>query len=122
MHYVYVGDLVKAARLAEKSKISSGDYIIAGDKPTSLKEVVKHISKSVNVEMPKFTIPRSLVLLASYPIGILKKMGFDVPIYPFRVKTMTSTYFYDISKARRELGYKPTVTFSKGTKMTENGT
>jgi len=119
MHYVYVTDLVKAARLAEKSKQRTGNYIIAGEEPAKFKNIVKWISKSINQSVPKIVIPGWLALMISYPINIMGKItGIKVPLFPSRVKTMTTSYYYDITKAKEELRYSPKINFKKGAYLT----
>lgn len=127
MHYVYVGDLVKGARLAQLSKIKDGDYILAGNKPIKFKDMVNLIAKSLNEKVPGWYIPKDIALLLSRVIETAGDLvGKKPPIYASRVRTMTTTYFYNISKAKSELKYTPKVNFEKGSKITgkwylENG-
>lgn len=119
MHYVYVKDLVKAARLAEQSPKKSGDYIIAGAEPETLREIVKFISASIDKKVPNFYIPKNIALPLSYVLNSIGRLlGIKSPLFPSRVKTMTTTYFYNIKKAKAELGYNPKVNFKKGAEIT----
>lgn len=119
MHYVFVGDLVKAARLAEKSSKKSGDYIIAGTEPATLREIAEYIAESVDEKIPNFYIPKNIALTLSYGLDFIGHLlGIKSPLFPSRVKTMTTTYFYNINKAKKELGYNPQINFIKGSKIT----
>lgn len=119
MHYVYVTDLVKAARLAEKSSEKTGDYIIGGSEPTTLKEIVSDIAESINEKIPNFYLPKNLALILSYAMDFTGKLfGIKSPLFPSRVKTMTTNYFYNINKAKKKLGYNPKVNFRKGAMLT----
>jgi nucleoside-diphosphate-sugar epimerase len=127
MHYVFVRDLVEGIRQAQLSKKSEGDYILAGARPTKYKDVVKYVANSVNENTTSFIIPKWLALAVSYPIKYLSvAVGKEPILFPSRVKTMTTTYYYDISKAKKELDYNPKTTFKEGSKVTgrwylENG-
>lgn len=119
MHYVYVKDLVKGACLAAKSKEYGSDYILGGKEPTPFKQVVENISSTIHTSIPNFYIPKPLVL----PISHISQIAGNLihkpsPLFPTRAKIMTSTYYYSIDKARQQLKYNPSVTFSKGCSIT----
>lgn len=119
MHYVYVRDLVEATYLAGTSSNFSGEYIIAGEKPTTFKEVVKQVALSSNSAIPKRSIPLLVAYILAYSAQAISNLtGISVPIFPSRVRTMTTSYFYNISKAKKELGYQPKVSFAEGAKIT----
>lgn len=119
MHYVYVNDLVTGTVQAAQSRASASDYILAGDRPIPFKEIVKDVAASINQTVPSFYLPTNLALAAAYGMDLVGKvLHKQMPLFPSRVRTMTTTYYYSIAKARREIGYDPQVTFKKGSKMT----
>jgi 2-alkyl-3-oxoalkanoate reductase len=119
MHYVYVQDLVDATILAANSKLRSGEYIIGGAKPSTMNEIVELVAKSIGVTKPKYSLPKNIALVISYILLLVTKItGIKLPLFPSRVKTMTTTYFYNISRAKKELGYKPKFSFKKGINIT----
>ncbi len=119
MHYVYVSDLVQATYLAAQSKRVAGDYIIAGAKPTLFTDVISHIASSIGQTVPTLSLPTSIALGMGYALQVLGSLlKFQPPIFPSRVRTMTTTYYYSIEKARKELGYKPRVSFAQGAILT----
>lgn len=120
MHYVYVTDLVKAVRQIQLSPNRSGNYIIASKEPTEFRNIVKFIAESINEKPSEIHIPRIVGLIASYVLDTCGKIiGIKSPLFPDRVKVMTMNYYYNISKARKEFGYDPLVSFKKG--ATETG-
>ncbi|MFA5932972.1 MAG: NAD-dependent epimerase/dehydratase family protein [Microgenomates group bacterium] len=119
MHYVFVGDLVKAARLAELSRKIKGDYIIGGPSADKFIDIADSIAASIDMKIPRFYLPKKLALVLSYLMELAGKMvGIKPPLFPSRVRTMTTTYFYNINKAKKELGYNPQIDFKKGSTVT----
>lgn len=119
MHYVYVKDLVEGAYLAQTSKRKTGDYILAGPQPTRFKTLVQQAASSINETIPSWSIPKQLASLGSHGLAAVGSLtGWEPPLFPSRVKTMTTTYYYDISKAKKELGYQPKIATKQGMRET----
>lgn len=119
MHYVFVKDLVRGARQAELSKHVEGDYILAGKKPVTFHDVVTHVSNSIHTSVPNFSIPKSVAMTIAFLFQVVGNViGWKPPLFPSRVRTMTTTYCYSIAKAHKEIGYQPSTSFLHGTKET----
>ncbi len=119
MHYVFVKDLVKGARLAEQSSLVDGEYILAGPDPLPFKEIVSDVADSIGQKVPWLTLPTPVALLLGHIcLWITNLTGVALPLFPSRVRTMTTTYWYKIKKARKEIKYNPQVTFKKGSQIT----
>ncbi|MDD2822964.1 MAG: NAD-dependent epimerase/dehydratase family protein [Candidatus Daviesbacteria bacterium] len=119
MHYVFVTDLVKAARLAQLSKKPTGDYIIGGQNADRFIDIANSVATSINMKIPRFFLPKTLALAVSYIMEFVGNItGIKFPLFPSRVRTMTTSYFYNISKVQKELGYDPQIDFRKGSKIT----
>jgi nucleoside-diphosphate-sugar epimerase len=106
--YVYVKDLVRGARLAEISKRKTGDYIIGGG-AKSLNQISKEICIAINSWILPMHIPKKNAVLISNITHF-----FGLPFYPGRVNAMTSNFYFDLSKAKKEIGYEPKYKFSDG--------
>ncbi len=119
MHYVFVKDLVKGARLAEQSKQVEGDYILAGPDPQPFKSIVEGITSSIGEKPPAITLPTPIALVMAYACQFISLVtGVSLPLFPSRVRTMTTTYWYKIAKAKKEIKYNPQVNFKKGSQIT----
>lgn len=119
MDYVYVKDVARAAYLVSKSKKITGDYIVGGGKPLTLNEVVYYVSKSIGTKVFPLHIPKTIALLVSYLVlWISAILRIKPMLFPNRVKVMTKNCFFNINKAKRELGYQPHFSFGKGTEFT----
>ncbi|KCZ72305.1 nucleoside-diphosphate-sugar epimerase [Candidatus Methanoperedens nitroreducens] len=120
-HLTYIDDLVEGFMLCGKKDNALGQtYIIAGDRYTSLNELVETIASSLGVKKPKIHFPffwpvwtASLLCEAvCYPLRI------NPPIFRRRVDIFRKDRAFDISKARKELGYEPKVGLGEGIKKT----
>ena len=86
MDFVHVKDVCKSILLACKSKSKFGIYNIASGKPITANDIADKISKIIQLHTISARIDRE-----------------------------TNHLFYDISKAQRELGFKPSVKLEKKT-------
>lgn len=119
MHYVYVQDLVDATLLAAKSSIQDGEYIIAGPSPPTFKQVVAAVAQSINKKVPTLSLPTNVALPISYFCEVLNRVtGLHLPLFPSRVRTMTTPYYYSTTKAKRALKYQPKIGYKEGFKRT----
>ena len=119
MHYVYVKDLVRGVRQAQLSKKTLGNYILAGAEPTQFRDVVRYVAESINEHVPPWHIPVPAALVLGYGLGAVgRATGIKPPLFPSRVRTMTTSYYYSIEKAKREIHYHPETSFQQGTRVT----
>jgi len=119
MHFVFVKDLVKGARQMQLLKSRASDAILAGENPTKFKDVVRYIADSIDRHPPNFHIPKAFGLLLSYAMESTGNIiGVRSPLFPDRVKVMTTNYYYKINKARKEFNYDPKTTFQEGAQIT----
>lgn len=127
MDYVYVKDVVRAAYLTQLNRLQASDYIIGAERPILFKEVVRCVAKSINQGVPKLHIPKSVGLVLSYLTRFGgEALGIRSPLFPSRVKVMTTSCYFNTTKARKELKFRPKVSFREGTRVTgkwllENG-
>jgi nucleoside-diphosphate-sugar epimerase len=117
---VYIDDLVEGFRLAAKSPQAAGrTYIIAGDEEPTLNELVEEIADVAKVPAPKFRLPVWPFWLAGAICeAICIPFGIEPPIFRRRVKFFTSNRWFDISRARNELGFAPHVRLRDGIRRT----
>lgn len=119
MDYVYVKDLVRAARMAEKGKVKNEDFIIGAGRPITQVQIVTSIAKSMGKKIPNIHISKGTALVFSYIVEyILKLIKIKPPLFPERVRVLTTNCYFEINKAERILGYVPKYSFEKGIKET----
>lgn len=119
MHYIYILDLVKALRQIQLHDSKFGDYIIAANQPVEFREMVKLIAESIGQKPSRLYMPKYVGLIASYILEACGRLiGKKSPLFPDRVRIMTMNHYYNIQKAKKGFGYKPTISFREGARKT----
>jgi len=122
IHPVFVDDLVDALNLcAVEEKANGQTFIIGGKEVVELNNLVSLIAKALNKPSPRMHIPLWLAEIAAF---ILEKsygyLGRQAPLSRRRLEFFTRSQQYDISKAERELSFKPRYDLIKGLNLTVN--
>jgi nucleoside-diphosphate-sugar epimerase len=119
-HLVYVEDLVAGMVLAAQKAEAVGEVItIGGDEYLPISDLVARIAVVLNKPVPRRRMPVWPVWLA----GLLceaacRPLGLEPPLYRRRVEFFIKDRAFDISKARRLLGYEPKVSLDEGLRRT----
>lgn len=120
LHPIYIDDMVAALLFcAERSQAPGRSYNIAGERPVTIRELATAIAHALDRELPAGSIPLWLANLASNIFAVIPGMkGERAPLTRSRVKFLTHSRIYDISRAKSELGYVPRVELEEGLKLT----
>jgi nucleoside-diphosphate-sugar epimerase len=110
--WVYVKNLVNLTITTSLSKEAANETYFGNDfHPYTMREIVDAVARYYKIAIP--TVPNVVITPAAYALGLLKVMGLNVPIYPFRLKNIKANYCYDIEKSIR-IGYRPHYDLTKG--------
>jgi nucleoside-diphosphate-sugar epimerase len=120
LHPIYIDDMTAAFLLcAERPEAIGHSYNLAGDHPVTIRELATAIAHSLDKELPGSSIPLWLANLASDTFALTPGMrGEKAPLTRSRVKFLTHSRVYDISRAKNELGFSPGVQLEEGMKRT----
>lgn len=127
IHLVYVDDLVNAISLVINKRPENQIYTIAGEKPIQLYKLTSLVQKELGNKNKIASFPRLPIYLLSFAIESSFKFGFMVlpnifskepPLLPTKVETISNSWHYNISKAKKELHYHPKIDYSTGIKRT----
>jgi nucleoside-diphosphate-sugar epimerase len=120
-HLVHVDDLVTGFLLASQvDEAVHETFIIAGEKHVTLQELFRMIADSLGVPLKQINLPVGPVnVVAALVEKTFPVFGIEPPIYRRRVHFYTKHRAFDISKAKRILGYKPAVSLEEGIERTK---
>ena len=119
-HLTYIDDLVEGFRRAGAAPAAANrTYILAGGEVTTLNELVALIAEIARVKPPRLHLPVWPFWTAGALCeAICAPFGLEPPIYRRRVDFFTKSRAFDITRARREIAYAPSVGLRDGIRRT----
>jgi nucleoside-diphosphate-sugar epimerase len=119
-HLTYIDDLCEGFRLcAEVPRAAGRTYILAGAEVPTLNDLAAMIADEAGVSPPRVHLPAWPVWLAGAACEALcAPFGIEPPLYRRRVDFFTKSRAFDITRAREELAYAPSVTLRDGIRRT----
>jgi nucleoside-diphosphate-sugar epimerase len=119
-HLTYIDDLVEGFRLCGETRDAAGrTYILAGADVPTLNDLTALIAEEAGVEPPRLHLPVWPFWLAGAACeAICAPFGIEPPIYRRRVDFFTKSRAFDITRARAELNYAPSVSLREGIRRT----
>ena len=109
--------IVAADRLHPHSPISGKAYFISQGEPIDIGELMDGILAAAGLEPIDRRVPEKLAYGAGWLLelvyGMFKLKG-EPPMTRFLAKQLSTAHWFDISAAREELGYKPSVSIAEG--------
>lgn len=119
-HMTYIDDVVDGFLLAGTRPEAPGEvFTIGGARYTTLNELVGLVAQVLGKPPPKLRIPMAPVQAAAVACeAVFTRLGLNPPLYPRRVEFFRHDRAFDISKARRLLGWEPRVDLREGLRHT----
>ncbi|MGH9411895.1 MAG: NAD-dependent epimerase/dehydratase family protein [Vicinamibacterales bacterium] len=119
-HLTYIDDLVEGFRLCGEVPAAAGrTYILAGGEVTTLNDLVRMIAEEAGVRPPGIRLPVWPFWCAGAACELVcRPFGVAPPLYRRRVDFFTKSRAFDISRARKELGFAPQVGVREGIRRT----
>jgi len=117
---IYIDDLVDGIILCGTKPEAVGKvFILNSDAPLTLNQLVATIAEVVGVRPPTWRFPIWPVWWAGFVCEMVcKPFGINPPLFRRRVDFFRKTRAFDISKAKRELGFAPKIDTLTGLKRT----
>jgi nucleoside-diphosphate-sugar epimerase len=119
-HPLYIDNLVDAFLLCMPPGVGNGrEYLIADEKYYPIEEIVRAASRALDVpvRIPHYPV-LPVVALGHVIEKFCRPFGLTPPIFPRRVDWYRQNRAFDISRARRELGYRPRIELDQGLRLT----
>lgn len=119
-HPLYIDNLVDAFVLAQQPGKGDGEaYLIADEHYLSIEELVRAVGRAVDVDVRIRHFPLLPLIVAGHVFEkICRPLHLTPPIFPRRVDWFRQNRAFDISKAKRQLGYDPRVGLDEGLRRT----
>ena len=129
--YTYVSNLTDAVLLADEALAKDGlnsvaagqAYFITNGEPMLFWDFIRKVAARLGFPPIKYRAPKSLVyVIAAVMEGIdtLKggTLNAEDGLTRFAIRYICTHHYFSIEKARRELGYNPSVTVDEGIELT----
>jgi 2-alkyl-3-oxoalkanoate reductase len=119
-HPLYIDNLVDAFMLAMEPGKGNGEaYLIADEEYVEIEDLVRRVARAMDtqVKIPHYPV-WPLVIAGHICEKACKPLGIIPPIFPRRVDWYRQNRAFDISKAKRDLGYRPSVGLDEGLQRT----
>jgi len=115
-HLVYIDDMSRAFELAMLNEQAVGQvFIIAGENPVLLKDLVHIVAKALGVDLPKLYLPAvPITLLCTLTEIICNRVGVKPPLFRRSMDFFTKSVQFDVTKAHKLLGFKSEVDVRTG--------
>jgi 2-alkyl-3-oxoalkanoate reductase len=111
-----------AERLYPGAPIAGRAYFLSQGEPVPLWDLVNRILAAAHLPPVTRTVPASL----AYLVGWLLEIGYTIlrrrtepPLTRFVAREMATAHWFDISAARRDLGYEPAISIDEGLRRLE---
>ncbi|MBN2102747.1 NAD-dependent epimerase/dehydratase family protein [bacterium] len=119
-HLTYIDDLVNGILLCGTVQGIEGEiFTLGGEGNTTLSDFVETIAKILNKPLSKIHYPVwPLWVAGAFFEAVCRPFRIHPPIYRRRVEIFMKDRAFDISKAKRILGYQPKVSLEEGLKRT----
>jgi 2-alkyl-3-oxoalkanoate reductase len=117
IQWIHISDLIEALLLAKDRGKPGEAYLVGGKEIMTQRELLSLLAKYLKVESPKKKIPKTVAkTLAYYKMFEARMTGRKPRLVPEHITRITDNRTFDISKARRELGFEPKVGYEKAAK------
>ena len=127
-HPLYVENLVDAFMLCMPPGRGDGRaYLIADEHYYSIEDIVRAVGRALDIPVKVRHFPVMPLVIAGHVVEkVCRPFHIAPPIFPRRVDWYRQNRAFDISRAKRELGYVPRVGLDEGLRRTaawylENG-
>lgn len=116
---VYIDDLVKGILLAAEKGKKSAVYHLAGEEILTAREIVRVIASSCGRRIPRFRLPLLPARLAALILEkIFSPLRREPPLNRAKLSFFLQSKPLSIQKAKKELGFFPSIDFLQGLRMT----
>ena len=120
-HPVYIQDMLSAFILAMEAESAVGEtFIIGGNQAYTTTELVESFCKALDLPEPRIKLPMSLGKFIALGSEILFRLSIkEPPVSRRSLEFFNTNNSFDISKAKKILGFNPSFSLAEGLKETQ---
>jgi len=119
---VFVDNAADAHVLADRALLNNPEssgraFFITNDDPRNMWDFINELLSIAGMEPVRRSVPTSLAFLGAALMENYFKVfrkGQEPPLSRFLVRELSTSHWYDISAAKKELGYEPKVSMEEG--------
>jgi dihydroflavonol-4-reductase len=117
---IYIDDLIEGILLCGTDERSVGGvYILGNESPVTLNQLIKLIAATLGVRPSRVRFPVAPVYIAGVLCELVcKPLGINPPLYRRRVDFFRKNRAFDVSKAKKELGFRAKTNLETGIALT----
>jgi nucleoside-diphosphate-sugar epimerase len=117
IQWIHISDLIQALVLAKDKGMPGEVYLVAGGEAKTQEELFGLLAKYLKVAPPSKRVSKLLANTMTYYMMLKSKATGKKPkLLPEHIQRITSNKLFDITKAKRELGFRPLVGYEQGAK------
>ncbi|MBI1972283.1 MAG: NAD(P)-dependent oxidoreductase [Candidatus Aenigmarchaeota archaeon] len=121
LHFVHARDCANAFYLAAAKKPFNAAFNIGGPEVITQKEAFALVAERLGVTSPYEHVDKRLAVWGARINYLVKKLqGKNPQVLERYIRMISSDRYYDISKAKKVLGYNPVVGYAEGIKEVVN--
>ncbi len=109
--------LLAADRLAPRSPVAGKVYFISNDEPIPMAQLINKILEAAGLPPVTRRVPPSVAYAAGWILEVVYR-AFDLsgepPMTRFVARQLATPHWFDISAAKRDLGYQPSISIDEG--------
>ena len=114
--------LLAADRLEPGSPIAGRSYFVTQGETIPLWDMINHFSKAANMAPVKRSVSRPVAFAAAgllELVYVLSRRQQEPPMTRFLARQLSTTHWFNIDAARRDLGYEPRMSIAEGLRRLE---
>lgn len=116
---VYVEDVISVTLQALKKGEVGNTYIVASEQSIAMDDLHRYITDAIGTKAPYFFVPVPIALVGAKIIEKTSQILGKEPIVTYRnIKSTVTDRVFDVSKIKREFGYRQSTDFERGIQET----
>ena len=109
--------LLAADRLAPRTSVAGKVYFISNDEPIPIAQLINRILEAAGLPPVTRRVPPSIAYAAGWILEVVYRvfgLSGEPPMTRFVARQLATPHWFDLSAAKRDLGYQPSISIDEG--------